>query len=105
MSELPAELFRQWTHSYEEDAEGVTVYRPVGYPFPPARGRRGMEIVADGTYIDHAIGAADVPDIVPGRWSTADGRSLDISFPGTDRPVRRLEILQCDGELLTVRAS
>ncbi|MFG2226315.1 hypothetical protein [Streptomyces sp. NPDC048644] len=105
MSELPAELFRQWTHSYEEDTEGVTVYRPAGYPFPPARGRRGMEIVADGTYIDHVIGGADVPDTVPGRWSTADGRSLAISFPGTDRPSRRLEILQCDGELLKVRAS
>ncbi|MFI1255513.1 hypothetical protein ACH4U6_17285 [Streptomyces netropsis] len=105
MSELPAELFQRWTHSYEEDTEGVTVYRPTDYPFPPARGRRGMEIVADGTYIDHAIGAADVPDIIPGHWSTADGKSLAISFPGTNRPDRRLEILQCDGKLLKVRTS
>ncbi|MGW9171207.1 hypothetical protein [Streptomyces decoyicus] len=105
MSKLPAELFQQWTHSYEEDAEGVAVYRPADYSFPPARGRRGMDIAADGTFIDHAIGGADVPDIVPGRWSTADGRSLAISFPGAARPDRRLEILRCDDKVLKVRAS
>ncbi|MEW2030757.1 hypothetical protein AB0901_09605 [Streptomyces roseifaciens] len=105
MSELPAELFRHWVHSYEDDREGVTVYRPAGYPFPPARGRRGMEISPDGTFTDHPIGSRDVPGSVAGRWEAAtDGRSLTVTFPGTSRPGRRLEILHCDGALLKVRA-
>ncbi|MFI9202226.1 hypothetical protein [Streptomyces sp. NPDC053048] len=105
VSELPAELFQHWVHSYEDDTEGVAFYRPAGYPFPPARGRRGMEIAADGTFVDHPIGSRDVSGSVPGRWTaTAGGRSLDITFPGTDRPGRRLEILHCDGTSLKVRA-
>lgn len=39
-----------WTHSFEEDAEGVEVFRPsASFPFPPSRRpRRTLEIGADG---------------------------------------------------------
>ncbi|MFI9310871.1 hypothetical protein [Streptomyces triculaminicus] len=103
MSELPPELFRRWVHSYEEDAEGVTVYRPGGHPLPPARGRRGMEIVPDGTFVDRPIGSRDVPGEVVGRWASEDGRTLVVSFPGADRPGRALEIVHCDKDVLKVR--
>ncbi|SDS62510.1 hypothetical protein SAMN04489717_3299 [Actinopolymorpha singaporensis] len=40
-----------WTHSYEEDASGIEVYRPTAtFPFPPAR--RGRErLTFDGDQV------------------------------------------------------
>ena len=37
-----------WTHSFEEDADGVEVYRPTAtFPFPPSRkGRKVLEFEA-----------------------------------------------------------
>lgn len=48
MIELPESIFRKWGHSFEEDSDGVTVYRPSDFSFPRARGRAGIEFKADG---------------------------------------------------------
>lgn len=101
---VPSCLFQYWVHSFEEDTEGVTVYRPADYAFPPARGRRGMELAADGTFVDHPVGRGDAPDTVPGHWRLVDSRQLAISFPqSSGRPDRDLEILRCDKDILEVR--
>ncbi|MGW1088405.1 hypothetical protein ACWD4L_19285 [Streptomyces sp. NPDC002596] len=105
MSELPPSLFRHWVHSFEEDTEGMTVYRPADYPFPPARGRRGLEFGQDGTCIDHPVGRGDAPDTVPGHWQLVEGRRLAISFPGNGRPDRELEILRCNEDVLEIRST
>ncbi|MFK4086498.1 hypothetical protein ACI2LF_20475 [Kribbella sp. NPDC020789] len=64
----------RWTHSFEEDHDGVTVYRRDDYAFPPARGRRGVQFRPDGTLLRYTLGRADAPEERPaGRWST-DGR-------------------------------
>ncbi|MBT2511348.1 hypothetical protein J7I98_37145 [Streptomyces sp. ISL-98] len=105
MSELPPSLFRNWVHSFEDDTEGVTVYRPADYPFPPARGRRGLEFAPDGTFIDHPVGRGDAPDAVPGQWRLAEDRRLAVSFPENDRPDRGLEILRCDEDVLEIRSA
>ncbi|WP_314245274.1 hypothetical protein [Streptomyces sp. DSM 40907] len=105
MSELPSCLFRDWVHSFEEDTEAVTVYRPADYPFPPARGRRGLEFAPDGVFIDHPIGRGDAPDAVPGRWQLAEGSRVVISFPGSDLPDRGLEIVRCGEDVLEIRST
>ncbi|CAL9290912.1 MULTISPECIES: hypothetical protein [Streptomyces] len=102
MREPPPDLFREWIHSYEEDHEDVRVYRPDGFPFPPARGRRGMEFRPDGTFVDHPIGRGDAPDAVPGRWRLVSDRHLALTFEGA-APDRELEILRCDEDVLHVR--
>ncbi|MEC4019216.1 hypothetical protein [Streptomyces sp. H27-D2] len=105
MSELPSGLFRSWVHSYEEDTEGVAVYRPADFPFPPARGRRGLELAADGTFTGHPIGRGDAPDAVTGHWQAADdGRRLAVTFPDPDRPDRRVEVLHVYDRVLKIRA-
>lgn len=68
MSPLPASLFQHWLHSREEDAEGVNVYRPMSYPFPPARGRPGFEFRANGEFFVYEIAAADGWQPLPGHW-------------------------------------
>ena len=39
-----------WTHSFEEDEDGVQVYHPTNsYPFPLSRkGRETLELVREG---------------------------------------------------------
>ena len=55
---LPPALFRQWTHSREEDRAGVEVYRPDGYTFPPSHGlfveRRNTEVPVHPRHVDDA---------------------------------------------------
>ncbi|GAA2518717.1 hypothetical protein GCM10010423_08560 [Streptomyces levis] len=102
MQQPPSALFRSWFHSYEEDHEDVRVYRPDDYPFPPARGRHGMEFAPDGGFVDRPLGRGDAPGAVLGRWRPVSDRHLALSFDG-DRPDRELEVLRCDGNVLHVR--
>ncbi|MEV5239751.1 hypothetical protein AB0K89_11670 [Streptomyces cinnamoneus] len=101
--EPPAALFRRWVHAHEEDHDDVSVYRPTGYAFPPARGRSGVEFRTDGTFVDHPIGRGDAPASVPGFWHAQDERRITLSFPGTGRPERVVEIVTCDPEVLRLR--
>lgn len=103
MNELPKEIFRRWGHSFEEDTGDIVVYRPAEYAFPLARGRRGIEFKPDGTFIDWAIGPADVPHGVNGHWRIEDPGFVRVFFEGNIRAPRVLEILQCDAGVLKVR--
>lgn len=65
----PALLDGRWTHSSEEDHDGVSVYRREDFAFPPARGRRGVEFRPDGTFVEWLLGRGDAPEAAqPGRW-------------------------------------
>lgn len=101
--ELPQELFRSWGHSREEDQPGITVYRPTGYHFPPARGRRGIEFRADGSFVDWAIGPADGSQGIAGKWQIEAPGRVRVSFEESSRPARILEIQQVDENILKVR--
>jgi hypothetical protein len=50
----PASFVGSWSHSHEEDGEGVEVFRPVDYDFPPSRGRETMTLRPDGTILQEA---------------------------------------------------
>jgi hypothetical protein len=85
----------RWTHSFEEDHDGVTVYRRDDFAFPPARGRRGVEFRADGSFTDWLIGRGDAPEGKAGRWSAAGQVSRSPAVNGLIVAVApdRLEIL------------
>jgi len=54
--------------SHEEESGDVRVYRPDGFPFPPARGREGLSFHADG-HLDYLVpGRGDRPTTEPGTW-------------------------------------
>jgi len=103
MASLPPALFRRWVHSFEEDAGGIIVYRPADYPFPPARGRAGIEFSADGGFIEWMIGPADVPRPVAGQWRGEGMGWVSVSFPMGERPSRRFEVLECSENVLKLR--
>lgn len=103
MTELPDEIFRKWIHSFEEDQNGVTVYRPEEYEFPPARGRDGIEFRQDGVFIDWGIGRTDALHGTNGHWEAETSRRVRISFEGNVQPPGIIEILHCDEKILKVR--
>lgn len=55
-----------WTHSFEEDADGIEVYRPTAtFPFPPSRkGRKVLEFGAGSGGQDGA--GATLTSMAPG---------------------------------------
>lgn len=65
---LPAELFGTWIHSREEDHDGLRVYRRPGFPLPPARGRDGIVIHADGRFEILTPGPGDGGARTSARW-------------------------------------
>jgi hypothetical protein len=103
MSELPNEIFRKWMHSFEEDTEGIKVYRPTEYGFPRARGRDGIEFRPDGVFIYLGIGPTDAPRGINGHWKMESSGRVLVSFEGNVQPSRILEILQIDAGILKVR--
>ena len=56
-----------WTHSFEEDADGIEVYRPTAtFPFPPSRrGRKVLEFDA-GAGAGAMAGGVRVTSMAPG---------------------------------------
>lgn len=102
MTELPEAIFRKWGHSFEEDADNITVYRPSEFNFPRARGRAGIEFKADGAFIDWTIGPVDAQSPIPGYWRVEDDSRVLVTYEGARRAPRRLEIVQCDDTMLKV---
>lgn len=99
---LPDCLFRSWGHSFEEDGDGITVFRPAGFSFPLSRGRDWIEFHTDGTVVFYGAAPDDRSRTVTGRWVVAKEGSLEISKGETGTP-QRLEIIECTRPVLKVR--
>ena len=74
----------------------MTVYRRDDFAFPPARGRRGVEFRADGTFVEWLIGRGDAPEGRTGRWQPSGVITRAGGMPGSVRVVNaepdRLEL-------------
>ena len=102
---LPADIFRHWIHSREEDVEGVEVYRPEGFDFPPAFARDGFEMFVDGRFVQEDIGPADGTVQVPGRWMQVADRRVSVTFDQSN-PARDgfdFEIVDVEDTVLRIR--
>lgn len=97
-----AALFRRWVRVPEEDRAGVRVYRPATDPLPPARGREGIELRPDGTYLIWTAGPVDAP--VPsgaGRWTGEPSDRLRLSPDRGDGET--VEVVAVDDRVLQLR--
>ena len=92
-------LLGEWVHSYEEDEPGRKVFRRSDYPFPPSRGRDGLELKADGTALVRGPGPTDVPEQETGTWALE--RDTIRFYTGGE--ARAMEVVSCDDERLEVR--
>lgn len=102
-SEVSSEMFRHWTHSHEEDSEGIKVYRPSEYNFPPSRGREGFELTEDGKFIRYGIGASDRPEAIVGTWTTKGDNKIQVSLDRQNNRSFTLDIISSDENVLKIR--
>jgi hypothetical protein len=103
VSGLPRELFKRWVHSHEEDTDEVRVFRPKGYPLPPARGRRGFELRENGEFVQYGIGQTDKSEATVGRWEADGARRANVSFPDGRLEPYVLEIVSLDDDKLAIK--
>ena len=97
----PTQLYGTWMHSFEEDTDIYKVYRLTGYEFPPARGREGFTIAANGEFVLLAIAAADGTESRPGQWVIRDNNTIDATLQETGQHYL-IKVLGIDDEVMRV---
>src|SRR5690349_1426914 len=99
----PKDVIGTWMHSHEEDTATETVYRPVSYQFPPARGRRGYEFREDHTC--HAIGIAarDGSMRTACTWKATSAAKPEIVLTYGDGREERLPLVSVSADRLVLR--
>jgi hypothetical protein len=103
VSSLPPQIFQKWVHSREEDHDGLSVYRPVSYTFPPSRGRTGIEFRETGEAIFGGPGPTDRTEEVQGQWAQDESGRLRIELPQGRFGGMTMEIVSVDVDRLVVR--
>jgi hypothetical protein len=98
---ISAALCRHWVHSFEEDTPGLRIFRPVEFPFPPARGRESIEFLPHGQCLHHPIGPTDLPLSLPGTWKMIARDKCRMSVKGYDPT--DFKILELNNEKLVVK--
>lgn len=94
-------LCKRWVHSHEEDSGEEMVFRPGSFDLPPARGRRAIELRADGGYVEAFPGPVDVPEEAGGRWSL-EGDRLTL-HPEGDRAEETWRVVAAEEDRLRLR--
>jgi hypothetical protein len=93
-------LLGHWVHSHEEDTEGVRVFRPRSFSFPPSRGREELELEPDGSSVARRPGPVDVPEEATGTWEL-EGQTLRLTAGEEERS---LLVIAADADKLVVGA-
>jgi hypothetical protein len=97
------QLFRRWLHSFEEDTNDVKVYRPIGFAFPPARGRDGFEIKESGEFIRLDIAPTDGVKEVPGHWEVVGLNNIIVRYNDPTIAPDTLSIVAFTDNVLRIR--
>jgi len=95
-------IHQPWVHSHEEDRGADLVFRPAGFPFPPSRGRRSIELRRDGTLGLGRPGPTDRPERGEGRWEI-DGETLRLYRVSTGAPSEVFRIATAAPDRLVLR--
>ena len=103
MANLEACLIGRWIHSHEEDTPNVQIYRPADYPFPPARGRDGLEFRAGGDLVYLGIARGDGTEASNGRWTIESPNRIRIEIENDRIEPYTIEVISCDEEALKIR--
>ena len=90
-----------WLHSYEEDHDGILVFRPPSFDFPMARGpREGFRFDRDGKFIRYGIGPTDRGSSQAGTWRMSSPGVIELRYPTSPSKPVFLKILACSTRVL-----
>ncbi|MCE3202663.1 hypothetical protein K3T49_23865 [Paenibacillus sonchi] len=103
MEQPPLEVFGTWQHAYEEDANGIAVYRPAGNSFASFQDREEIEIRQDGTFSRLVPRRSEAPDIIKGEWEQTKDQVIHVSYESPGLAPQQLEIIESKPDLLRVR--
>jgi hypothetical protein len=106
MNEPAAALAGSWTHSFEEDEGGVSVYRPTqSFAFPPAR--RGRGTLEFGNAGEVAVGVPGPDDRQQTTRSSMTPLGMNrFRVGGTAQaPGKVIEVVDAQAEALKLRIS
>jgi hypothetical protein len=98
----PDDIARHWVHSHEEDTAAEMVFRPATFDLPPSRGRASFELKPDRTYIEGAIGPADVPRELHGVWSVEDEGGDTVLNVRSPSGSRSFKVISVDADRLVI---
>ena len=96
----PASLVGAWTHSHEEDHDGIQVFRPGDLELPPSRGRTSFTLRSDSTAAAGTPGPADAGSTTDGGTWQLDGDVLNVRVPGW---TATYEVVTADSAQLELR--
>ncbi len=100
---LKESLEQGWMHSWEEDTDTETVFRPASYKFPLSRRpRKSLTLKPDGTLIEGAGGPNDALQETEGTWKL-EGDRLAFYKKSASKPGRVMKIVSLDKDRLVVR--
>ncbi len=88
-----------WVHSFEEDTSEESVYRPKGFSFSRARGRREFHLQSNGKVFDNSTGKGDLPEPVSGDW---DVENAQVSIHYLDGSEEQFSIKDVSPEKLVI---
>ncbi|UOQ65410.1 hypothetical protein [Hymenobacter volaticus] len=94
---------RTWLFSYEGSKDGVDVYRPNTYAFPPSRGRVGFRFDPDGQFTQLHIAPTDGLEAHEGTWTPLSNTLFYISFNDNKGANYKLHIISLDNDVLRVK--
>lgn len=92
-----------WLHSYEQDHDGMQVFRPRSFAFPQSRGPRdGILLRKSGAFVRYGIGTADAGSSTTGTWRWIGRRAFELAY---SEPAGRaaFQIVSCDRSELVLR--
>ena len=98
-------IFQKWLHSYEEDTQGIKIYRPSSFDYPIGWGRHGMKFKDDGTYILYDIAPNDEMVQICGNWKSLSKDQLEITFPAGEKETFILEIKELKPQVLKITSA
>ena len=91
----------KWIHSYEEDTDGVKVYRLASYDFPPSRGRTGFLLKEDKSFINYEIAPTDGIAERKGNCNI-EGSKMTLSFEDSTRNYV-IEVISIENNVLKIK--
>jgi hypothetical protein len=86
-----ANIAGTWVHAHEKDHDGLNVFVSGTTSLPPSRGRKRLQFLPEGTFLEATASADDRMKGAHGRYSLS-GNHLTLMYDEPGRAPRTIEV-------------